>query len=108
MENILLVFIFGVLALYYYSNMNVYKSMYRKIKEEKDSVHNAHDTSTVELKKLERSFQDAIETIKNTDESLTKSREDYQKLKLENSDLKNRNDLLQKRVNELYSSVGII
>ena len=108
MENILLVFIFGILALYYYSNMNVYKSMYRKIKEEKDNVHNAHDNRTSELKKLEKSFHDALETISSTDESLTKVREDYQRLKLENSDLKHRNDLLQKRVNELYSSVGII
>ncbi len=108
MDNILLVSIFGILALYYYSSMNVYKSMYRKIKEEKDSVHHAHDSSLNELQKLEKSFQDALETIANTDESLTKAREEYQKLKLENNELKNRNELLQKRVSELYSSVGII
>ena len=82
--------------------------MYRKIKEEKDSAHSAHDNKTSELQRLERSFQDALETIQSTEESLTKAREDYQKLKIENHDIKHRNELLQKRVNELYSSVGIV
>ena len=108
MDNILLVSIFGVLALYYYSSMNVYKSMYRKIKEEKEMIDHAHDNRSTELARLERSFSDALETIHHTDESLTKTREDLQQIKLRNNELKHRNELLQKRVDELYSSVGII
>ena len=108
MDNILLVSIFGVLTLYYYSSMNVYKSMYRKIKEEKEITEHAHTTGTVELKKLERSFNDALETIKDKDESLAKVREEIQRIRLQNNDLKHRNELLQKRVDELYSSVGMI
>ena len=108
MDNILLVSIFGVLTLYYYSSMNVYKSMYRKIKEEKEFTEHAHTTGTVELKKLERSFNDALETIKDKDESLAKVREEIQRVRLQNNDLKHRNELLQKRVDELYSSVGMI
>ena len=108
MDNILLVSIFGVLTLYYYSSMNVYKSMYRKIKEEKEITEHAHTSGTIELKKLERSFNDALETIKDKDDSLTKVREDIQRIRLQNSDLKHRNELLQKRVDELYSSVGMI
>ena len=108
MDNILLVLIFGVLALYYYSSMNVYKSMYRKIKEEKEMIDSAHGNRSVELDRLERSFNDALETIQHSDESLTKAREDAQRIKLANNDLKHRNELLQKRVDELYSSVGMI
>ncbi|MCK5294556.1 MAG: hypothetical protein KAJ49_07890 [Arcobacteraceae bacterium] len=108
MDNILLVSIFGVLALYYYSSMNVYKSMYRKIKEEKEMIDSAHDNRTTELDRLERSFNDALETIQHSDENLTKVREEVQRIKLANNDLKHRNELLQKRVNELYSSVGMI
>ena len=108
MDNILLVSIFGVLALYYYSSMNVYKSMYKKIKEEKEMIDNAHDNRTTELDRLERSFNDALETIQHSDDNLTKAREEVQKIKLANNDLKHRNELLQKRVDELYSSVGMI
>ena len=108
MDNILLLSIFGVLALYYYSSMSVYKSMYRKIKEEKELIDNAHDNRSVEFERLERSFNDALETIENSDENLTKASEDIQKTKLANNDLKRRNELLQKRVSELYSSVGMV
>jgi len=108
MDNILLVSIFGVLALYYYSSMNVYKSFYRKIKEEKEFLDHSNTTRLAEMEKLEKSFNDALDTINQTDESLKKAREEIQRLKLANSDLKHRNELLQKRVDELYSSVGII
>ena len=108
MENILLLSIFGVLALYYYSSMSVYKSMYRKIKEEKEMIDDSNDNRVKEIKRLERSFNDALETIKDSDVTLTKSREELQRVKLQNNELKLRNELLQKRVDELYSSVGMI
>jgi len=108
MENILLLSIFGVLALYYYSSMSVYKSMYRKIKEEKEMIDDSNDNRVKEIKRLERSFNDALETIKDSDETLAKSREELQRVKLQNNELKHRNELLQQRVDELYSSVGMI
>ena len=108
MDNILLVSIFGVLTLYYYSSMNVYKSMYRKIKEEKEITENANSNSLIELQKLEASFNDALDTISANEANLSKAREEIQKLRILNSDLKHRNELLQKRVDELYSSIGII
>ena len=108
MDNILLVSIFGVLTLYFFSTMVVYKSMYKKIKEEKDLATKAKDTRDVEITKYENRLKSAIETIKDTEESLNKVRDETQKLKKTNSDLKRRNDLLQQRVDELYSSVGMI
>ena len=108
MENMLLVTIFGVLALYFYGSMNVYKSMYRKIKEEKDLLNNLNVSRDKDIKKYEAQLQEAIETIRYTDEKLAKAREEIQKEKLKRNELKHRNELLQKRVDELYSSVGII
>ena len=108
MENILLLSVFGVLALYYYSSMSVYKSMYRKIKEEKEMIDDSNDNRVREIKRLESSFNDALETIKDSDVTLTKSREELQRVKLQNNELKHRNELLQQRVDELYSSVGMI
>jgi len=108
MENVLLLSVFGVLALYYYSSMSVYKSMYRKIKEEKEMIDDFNNIRLKEIKRLEKSFNDALETIKDSDVSLTKARDEVQRIKLQNNDLKHRNDLLQQRVDELYSSVRMI
>jgi peptidoglycan hydrolase CwlO-like protein len=107
-DNFLLVGILGVLALYFYSSMSIYKSMYRKVIEEK----NMADTSIASLKKMinryEVQVQDTIETINNSQDSLQVARDDLQKTKLLNSDLEHRNRLLQERVNELYASVGAV
>lgn len=108
MENMLLVTIFGVLALYFYGSMNVYKSMYRKIKEEKEITDDVNTSRDKDIRKYEMQLQDALETIRHTDEKLSKAREEIQKEKLKRNELKHRNELLQKRVDELYSSVGMI
>jgi peptidoglycan hydrolase CwlO-like protein len=108
MDNLLLITIFGVLALYFFSSTSVYKSMYKKIKHEKDSTLDAKNTRDKEIVKYENRLKNAILTIKDTEESLTKSRDEVQKLRQTNSDLKRRNELLQERVDELYSSVGMI
>jgi len=108
MENILLISIFGIMALYFYSSMNVYKSMYKKIKIEKDTSITAKDLRDSEIKKYENRLKSAVETIKDTEGSLTKVREELQKIKYTNNELKSRNELLQKRIDELYSSVGMI
>ena len=82
--------------------------MYKKIKEEKNLAENAKDTRDREIVKYENRLKSAIETIKDTEETLSKVREETQKLKQTNVDLKRRNELLQQRVDELYSSVGMI
>jgi len=107
-NNTILVLVFGVLALYFYSSMSVYKSMYRKIKEEKELEEKAKQNRDAEIRKYEAQLQDAVNTIQATDDNLVKLREEMQRVKLQNSELKHRNELLQKRVDELYSSVGMI
>jgi len=108
MDNMLLLTIFGVLAVYFFGSMNVYKSMYRKIQEEKDIALNATENRDKDILKYESQLQDALATIRSMDEKLTRAREEIQKEKLRKNELKHRNELLQKRVDELYSSVGMI
>jgi len=107
-DNLLLVGIFGILALYFYSSMSVYKSMYKKISVERDYTNNAKSIREKEIIKYENRLKSAVETIKDTEESLSKIRDENQKLKQNIIDLRNRNELLQERVDDLYSSVGMI
>ena len=108
MDNFLLLSILGVLTVYFYSTMNVYKSLYRKITEEKTMV----EEKNINLEKLKEKFEKqvrfSLETIDDSQESLKSTREDLQELKLQNSELDHRNKLLQERINELYASVGTI
>ncbi len=108
MDNFLLVSILGVLTLYFYSSMNVYKSLYKKITEEKE-MSEEKNKNLEELKgKFERQVQFSLETINDSQDSLKTSRESYQELKMLNTELDHRNKLLQERINELYANVGRI
>ena len=108
MDNFLLLAILGVLTIYFYSSMNVYKSLYRKITEEKEIEQEKVKNLEKLKEKFERQVQYSLETINDSQDSLKSTREDYQSLKLQNTELDHRNKLLQERINELYSSVGTI
>jgi TolA-binding protein len=108
MDNLLLILIFAILALYFFSSTSVYKSLYKKIKLEKDSTNDVKNSREKEIEKYEKRLKNAILTIQDTEVLLNKSRDEVQKLRHTNADLKRRNDLLQERVDELYSSVGMI
>lgn len=64
------------------------------------------------LEKLKERFEQqvkfSLETISDSQDSLKSTREDYQELKLQNTELEHRNRLLQERITELYASVGNI
>lgn len=108
MDNFLLVSILGVLTLYFYSSMNVYKSLYRKVTEEKEMSEEKNRNLEQLKEKFERQVQFSLETIGDSQESLKMSRESYQELKLLNTELDHKNKLLQERINELYANVGRI
>ena len=82
--------------------------MYNKIKEEKELAENMNVSRDKDVKKYENQLQDALQTIKDLDLRLTKPREEIQKEKQKSNELRHRNELLQRRVDELYSSVGMI
>jgi len=108
MDNFLLLSVLGVLTIYFFSSMNVYKSLYKKITEERDM----QIEKVKNLEKLKERFEQqvkfSLETISDSQDSLKSTREDYQELKLQNTELEHRNRLLQERINELYASVGSI
>ena len=108
MDNFLLLSILGVLTVYFYSSMNVYKSLCRKITEEKTMVEEKNANLEKLKEKFEKQVRFSLETIDDSQESLKSTREDLQELKLQNSELDHKNKLLQERINELYASVGTI
>ena len=108
MNNFLLIGIFGVLALYFYSSMSIYKALYQRISEEKEMAEGNIMSSDNIMKKYEAQIHNSIATIKDSQDSLQLAREDLQRIKVTNNELEHRNQLLQERVNELYASVGEI
>ena len=100
--------VFGVLALYFYSSSSTYKSLYKKISEEKEMVEEKN-RNLIKLKdKSEKQIQFSLATINDSQESLKTTRADLQEIKLKNTELESRNKQLQARVEELYTSVGTI
>jgi len=97
MDNFLLLSILGVLTIYFYSTMNVYKSLYRKIIEEKTMVEEKNTNLEKLKEKFERQVRFSLETIDDSQESLKSTREDLQALKVQNSELDHRNKLLFSR-----------
>ena len=108
MENFLLIAVFGVLALYFYGNMNLYKSLYRGVIKEKEILEEKIENLENLKEKFEKQVQYSLNTINDSQQSLEATREDYQNLKLKNTELEHKNRMLQERVNELYASVGTI
>ena len=88
--------------------MNVYKSLYRKITEEKEMEEDKVKNLEKLKGKFEKQVKHSLDTINDSQDSLKSTREDFQALKLENTELEHRNKLLQDRINELYSSVGTL
>ena len=108
MDDFLLLSIFGVLALYFYSSASTYKTLYKKTVEEKELVEEKNKNLENLKEKFEKQDQYSLDTINDSQESLKSTREDYQALKLEYAELEHKNRLLQQRVDELYASVGTV
>ena len=58
--------------------------------------------------KYEKQVKFSLDTINDSQDSLKATRENYQELKLINTELEHRNKLLRERVDELYASVGAV
>ena len=106
MENFLLVVVLGVLLLYFFSSANVYKSLYKKVNEEKNIVQ--EDMAKLEklIDRYEKQVKISANTLKSNQGNLQVARDDLQELRIENINLKNKLDELQKRNEELYAQVN--
>ncbi len=108
MENFLLLSILGVLTLYFYSSSSTYKSLYKRVSEEKELVEEKNRNLMKLKNKSEKQIEFSLSTINDSQESLKNTRDDFQELKLKNTELEHRNRTLKERVDELYASVGTL
>ncbi len=106
MDNFLLITIIGILLLYFFSSTNVYKSLYRKVNEEKNIVEDENKKLQSIINKYEQQVKISTGTLKNNQGSLQVARDDLQKLRLENTELKHNIETLEKRTEELYAQVN--
>jgi hypothetical protein len=106
LENFLLIAVLGVLLLYFFSSANVYKSLYKKVNEEKNIIQ--EDMIKIEslIDRYEKQVKISSNTLKTNQSTLQVARDDLQELRLENMNLKNRLDDLEKRNEELYAQVN--
>ena len=106
MENFILIAVLGVLLLYFSSSANVYKSLYKKVNEEKNIIQ--EDMAKLEslIDRYEKQVKISSNTLKNNQGNLQVARDDLQELRLENMNLKNRLDELERRNEELYAQVN--
>ena len=106
MENFLLLTIIGILLLYFFSSTNVYKSLYKKVNEEKSISHDEVNKLQSLIERYEKQVKVSSGALKNNQENLEVARKDLQELRLENIDLKHKIDVLEKRNEELYAQVN--
>jgi patatin-like phospholipase/acyl hydrolase len=108
LDNFLLITIIGILLLYFFSSTNVYKSLYRKVNEEKSIIDEENKKLQSIIEKYEKQVKVSTGTLKNNQESLQVARDDLQKLRLENTELKHDVESLEKRTEELYAQVNTL
>ncbi|WP_258238796.1 hypothetical protein [Arcobacter sp. CECT 8985] len=106
MENFLLLVLAGVLLLYFFSSMNVYKSLYRKVNEEKNLMEEEYKKLEKIIERYEKQLKVSTLTLKNNQDTLQVARNDLQEVKLENTELKHKIDILENRAEELYAQVN--
>ncbi|WP_258238505.1 hypothetical protein [Arcobacter sp. CECT 8986] len=106
MENFLLLILAGVLLLYFFSSMNVYKSLYRKVNEEKNLMEEEYKKLEKIIERYEKQLKVSTSTLKNNQDTLQVARNDLQHAKLENAELKHKIDILEERAEELYAQVN--
>lgn len=108
MENIILITVLGILLLYFFSSANVYKSLYKKVNEEKNILESEIQRLQTLIDRYEKQVKVGVNTLKSNQETLQVARDDLQELRVENMNLKQRVDILEKRNEELYAQVNAI
>ena len=108
MENFLLISVLGILLLYFFSTASIYKSLYKKVNEEKNIIQ--EDMARLEsiIDRYEKQVKISANTLKNSQGNLEVARNDLQELRIENINLKNRVDELEQRNEELYAQVNVM
>ncbi len=106
MENLLLIAIVSILGLYFFSSTNVYKSLYRKVNEEKNLAKEEVEKLEEVIKKYQAQMKISADTLKDSHDNLQVARNDLQEMRVKNMNLKHRVEILEKRNEELYAQVN--
>lgn len=106
MENILLLIITGVLLMYFFSSTNVYKSLYRRVNEEKNMIQEDNANLKELISKYEKQIKGSVAIIGTSQDNLQVARDDLQKLRLENAEQQHKIEILESRTEELYAQVS--
>lgn len=108
MDGFLLVAVFGILALYFFSSATVYKSLYKKVNEEKMIIESKQDEIEKMIERYDIQVKGSVKAMNSVQESLDVARADLQEARIEIADLRHKNGLLQARNDELYAQVNAI
>lgn len=106
MENFLLILFLLILLLYYFSTMNVYRSLCSKVNEEKNILEEEKNKYSQLMERYNKQVTVQDDAIKSSEANLTVARNDLRDAKLENNNLKHEIDKLNKRTEELYAQVN--
>lgn len=106
MENVILITIGGVLLLYFFSTMNVYKSLYRKVGEEKNLLQEQVKELENLIDKYNKQVKGSASVLTDAQDNLKVARDDLQKMKVENNELKHKLEVLQRRSDDLYAQLN--
>jgi len=96
------------LLIYFISSTHAYKSMYFKIKEEKEIIDEEVLKLEALIKRYEKQIQIGTGGLRKTQEDLHLVREDLQASRLENISFKHKINDLQRRNEELFAQVNAI
>lgn len=100
--------VLAIILLYFISSTSAYKSMYKKIKEEKEIIEEEVTKLEALIQRYEKQVKIGTSSLKNNQENLQVARDDLQNLRLENITLKNKINDLQRRNEELFAQVNAI
>ncbi|MDX9697769.1 MAG: hypothetical protein RBT49_18395, partial [Bacteroidales bacterium] len=70
MENFLLIIVLGVLLLYFFSSANVYKSLYKKVNEEKNILQEEITKFESLIERYEKQVKISSNTLKSNQGNL--------------------------------------
>lgn len=108
MDSFILIAVFGVLALYFFSSATVYKSLYKKVNEEKNIVESKQAELEKLIERYDKQVKGSVKAMNSVQESLDVARDDLQEARIEIADLRHKNGVLQARNDELYAQVNAI
>lgn len=74
--------------------------------EEKTMLEEQNENIRKVLEKYEKQIKGSISSLDVLQKNLQQARDDLQKMKVENSDLKHLNDRLETKIEELYGQVS--